>query len=164
VGIYFNLNCRTSGGLECTMVNCKLFSFFLFFFNCIQKYYLFYFKITKFRNHSTPFGIYPSTCHSKKAMRSKLKCKVPVGPKAPRRSAISRRKNYGPSVLLLGAKREKCQPYTVPPGKVMDPREGNLHEAQKIQARAIKALKELRALASQMEYRSRSAAPCFQAA
>ena len=63
-------------------------------------------------------------------MRAKLKCKVPVGPKAPRRSAIYRSKGYGPSVLLLRAKKE---PET----------KGNLEEAQQIQEPAIKALAEL---------------------
>jgi hypothetical protein len=42
-------------------------------------------------------------------MRPKLQSKVPVGPKAPRRSAIPRRENYGPSVR--GAKKEEDRPY-----------------------------------------------------
>ena len=42
-------------------------------------------------------------------MRPKLQSKGPVGPKAPRRSAIPRRENYGPSVR--GAKKEEDRPY-----------------------------------------------------
>jgi hypothetical protein len=64
-------------------------------------------------------------------MRAKLKCKLPVGPKAPRRSAISRSKGYGPSVLLLRANKE-------PEIKGIF-----LEEAQQIQDPAIKALEEL---------------------
>jgi hypothetical protein len=42
-------------------------------------------------------------------MRPKLQSKVPVGSKVPRRSAISRRENYGPSVR--GAKKEEGRPF-----------------------------------------------------
>ena len=99
-------------------------------------------------------------------MRDKLKCKVPVGPKAPRRSAVPVSKDYGPSVLLAEAKRKACRLNAIPPGSAADRAaviESNLSKAQRIQSRAIKALEELRDLEFEMLEQSRTAAPCFTA-
>jgi hypothetical protein len=99
-------------------------------------------------------------------MRDKLKCKVPVGPKAPRRSAVPVSKDYGPSVLLAEAKRKACRLNAIPPGSAADRAaviEGNLSKAQRIQSRAIKALEELRDLEFQMLEQSKTVAPCFTA-
>jgi hypothetical protein len=99
-------------------------------------------------------------------MRDKLKCKVPVGPKAPRRSAVPVSKDYGPSVLLAEAKRKACLLNAIPPGSAADRAAviaGNLSKAQQIQSRAIKALEELRYLEFQMLEQSRTTTPCFTA-
>ena len=106
-----------------------------------------------------------SRCHFiHKSMRDKLKCKVSVGSKAPRRSAFSVSIQKGPSVLLTEAKRKACQLNATPLGSDADRTaviKEHLPKAQQIQSRAIKALEELRDLEFQMMMESKTTDPFF---